>query len=432
MQLLFDLFNRIYNGRKSLLIFIFFASILASFIFLSLFKNIGPVQHGIPGDDYLKEYEPVANNILQGRGPTLRGVLPSHFPPGYPIILSGIFVLSQFTGIEKLDLIVVFNIILMAISVCLFFLIVKEFFNKRIALISSFLWVSYPFNLWFVKNPHTEVPFIFLFFLGIYFYILTLKRRNLKLAFWGGFFLGLASFVRLIGLFLPLFLALLAIFLLRSNDLKRKVLVPAILLIGSFVVVLPWAAYSISETGIFTPFSATRSEGIGIVFGITVLIAPMEDETDRAVLPEDVINLIERLKTENPENLSGLFQFFGQELINRPTPILKLIWLKLARVWYATSQQWWETRILLVQLFYLIPGFLGLIYIIRNYKDKTRDIIFLLSVIFYFWAMAFFNVSILRYMVPVMGIVIIFSAITVNIVIDGLVKKFKLYSPCQS
>ena len=429
MRLFFSFIRTIYDNKKSLLAFVFLASILYSFIFLSLFKNIGPVQHGIPGGDYLKEYEPVANNILQRKGPTLEGKLPLNFPPGYPFFLAGVFSLSRLTGIDRLDLIAVFNIILTALASCFLFLLASEIFNKKIALTSSFLWMTYPFNLWFIKNPNTEVPFIFLFFLGIYFYILTLKRRNLKLAFWAGFFLGVASFVRLIGLFLPLFLALLAIFLLRSNDLKRKVLVPVILLVGSFVIVLPWAAYSISETGIFTPFSATRPEGI--VFGITVLIAPMEDETDRAVLPEDVINLIERLKTENPENLSGLFQFFGQELINRPAPILKLIWLKLARVWYATSQQWWETRILLVQLFYLIPGFLGLIYIIRNYKDKTRDIIFLLSVIFYFWAMAFFNVSILRYMVPAMGIVIIFSAITVNIMIDILVKKFKLYPPCQ-
>jgi len=420
MQLFFDLFNRIYNGKKSLLIFIFFVSILCSVIFLFSFKNIGPSQHGIPGGDYIREYEPIADNILQGKGITLNGRVYPGLSPGFPIFLSGIFVLSQLTGIEKLDLIVVFNVILVALACCFLFLVAKEIFNKKIALISSFLWMTYPFNLWFVKNPNTEVPFIPLLYAGILFYILALKRKDLKFAFLSGITLGLASLVRPIGIFLPFFLSSLLIILLflKVEFKKKTVFLAIILLAGSLLAISPWVIYSYSKTGGFISFSTRAPEGF--IYGATVLVAPVEDETDRAVLPEDVINLIERLKSENPENISGLFQFIIKELINEPTSFLKLIGLKLARSWYATSQQWWEGKILLVQLFYLIPGFLGLIYIIRNYKDKTRDIIFLLSIIFYFWAMAFFTVSILRYMVPVMGLIFIFSAVFINSLINKL------------
>jgi len=432
MRLILNFFKNIYNHTGYLIIFIFFISIFCSLIFLFFFKNVGPLEHGVPGGDYFSWYEPIANNILQGKGITLDGRVYPHLSPGFPIFLSGIFVLSHFTGIEKLDLIVVFNVILVALACCFLFFIAKEVFNKKIALISSFLWMSYPFNLWFIKNPNTEVPFIPLLYAGILFYILALKRKDLKSAFLAGITLGLASLVRPIGIFLPFFLSSLLIILLflKVEFKKKTVFLAIILLTGSLLAISPWVIYSYSKTGGFISFSTMAPEGVA--YGTTVLVAPMEDESDRAVLPEDVRNLIERLKTENPQNLSGLSQFIAKELINEPTALLKLIGLKLARSWYATSQQWWEGKILAVQIFYLFSGLLGLLYVIKAGQEKKRDIIFLLSVIFYFWTMAFLNVSIMRYMVPVMGIVIIFSAITVNIVIDGLVKKFKLYSPCQS
>ena len=420
MKMFLDFFTRIYNNRKSLLIFIFFSSILVSLIFLAFFGKIGPAQHGIPGGDYFRAYEPVANNILQGKGITLDGKVPLNFGPGYPIILAGIFVISQFTGIDKLDLIILFNIILTAISAVLLFLIAENIFNKKIALTSSFLWMSYPFNLWFVKNPHTEVPFLLLMFLGIFFCILALKKKDLKFAFLSGFFLGLSAFIRLIGLFFPLFLALVIFFLLKDN-LKRKFLVSIMLLAGSLIVIIPWAVYSILEIGIFGPLSATRTESI--MYGYTVLIAPMEDENDRAILPDDVALLIERMKSEDLSSYPKLFNFFYQELLNNPFTLFKLIGLKLARCWYATSQQWWEKQILLVQFLYLASGLFGLFYAIKNAKDKIRDIIFLLAIVFYFWLMAFANVSIMRYLVPAMALVIIFSAVSVNILIKRLFKR---------
>ena len=154
MKLFLDFFNNIYNNRKLLAISIFFSSILFSIIFLIFFSAIGPSQHGdLPGD-YFNWYEPIANNILQGKGIGLDGKVFRNIPPGFSVILSGIFTLSELVRIDKINLIIVFNVFFIAIASCLLFLIAKEIFNKKIALISSLLWMSYPFNLWFVKQPH--------------------------------------------------------------------------------------------------------------------------------------------------------------------------------------------------------------------------------------------------------------------------------------
>lgn len=426
-----QVFNNIYNKKRYLIIFIFLISILCSLIFLSFFRDIGPSQHKIPGSDYIYLYEPVANNILQGKGITLEGRVPLNIGLGYPVILSGIFGLSQLIGIDKLDLIVIFNVVLIGISAVFLFLLAWKIFNKKIALIASLLWISYPFNLWFIKNPNTEVPFILLLFAGLWLYALalypprskspeaTVTSNGVKFAFLAGLILGLASFVRIIGLFLPLFLASLIFFFLKGAPKRRKLLLAIILLMGNFVALLPWGIITFSETGGFVPLSTQGPESI--VVGITWLSSPGAT----TVLSDDVAALVERAEAEDLSSFFKLSQFFGQELKNNPLPFLKLIGLKLVRPWYATSSRWYEGQILAVQLLYLITALGGLLYLIKTAKNKIRNIIFLLSPVFYFWGMAFINASILRYLVPVMGLIMIFSAITVNFVIKKLVRKIR-------
>lgn len=423
MRLILSLFDNIYSNKKSLLVFIFLASILCSLFFLFFFSNIGPAQHRIPGTDYFSYFEPMANNILQGKGLTLNETLPLNLAPGFSVILSGVFAFSKITGIDKLDLVVVLNVILTALACCFLFLIAKEIFNRRIALITSFLWMSYPFNLWLIKNPNTEVPFIPLLYLGIFLYILALKKRSLKFTFSAGFILGLASFIRLIGLFLPLFLALLIFFFLRSNSKRRQVSLVIVLLIGNLVAIFPWMVCAFLATGGFIPVSDLGP--LSFTIGNVWLLGT--EEGGDLVLSDDVTMLIEKIRAEDLSSGVKIFKFLTQELINRPITLIKLMGLKLARSWYATSQQWWERETLAVQILYLITGIGGILYGIRAAKNKIRDLILLLSIIFYFWGITFTNVSILRFMIPAMGLVIIFSAITVSIVIDRLVRKIK---PC--
>ncbi|MDP3947086.1 MAG: glycosyltransferase family 39 protein, partial [bacterium] len=408
MRPILTFFCKIYDNKKALATSIVLGSILCSAVFLIFLKNIGPVEHGVPGTDYFDRYEPIANNILHGKGVMYRGEVLAYTAPGFPIILAGIFGLSQITGIDRLDLIVVFNIIFTAFSALFLFLSAREIFNKKIALIASLLWMTYPFNLWFIKNPNTEVPFILLLYLGIFLYLLAFRKKGLKITFLAGFFLGLASFIRITGLFLPFFLGLVFLFFLRNGSKKRRLLLVTILLIGNFAAIFPWMIYSISKTGNFLSIS---SEGpYSIVAGITWL-STIKAGGDQLVLPDDVNSLIERVKVADLSSGVKLVQFFGKELTNGPIPLLKLIGLKLGRSWYATSQQWWEDKILLVQSIYLITGIGGIIYGMRIYKDRIRSIILLLSIVFYFWGMTFLNISLLRYTIPAMGLVIIFSAV---------------------
>lgn len=418
-QSILFLFSNIYKNKRKLLISIFFISLLVSSIFLLFFKNLGPVEHRIPGTDYISTYKPTAESILRGRGVTIEGKLATEVPPGYPMILSMIFGTSRLLRINELKLIIIFNTIVSALTGVVLFLIAELIFNKKIALITSFLWMSYPFNLWFIKNPHTEIPFIFFLYAGLLIYILALKKKNFWFVFLAGVSIGSACLIRPSGLFLP-FLFVLSIFLLLKESLLRtKALMALILIIGSLVVILPWESYVFLKTGEVILLSTIWRSAIvgGLSFA---LLRPGGGEV---VISEDVLALMKRIKTEELSSGAKVFSFLIQELTNRPVTFLKLIGLKVIRAWYATSKRWYEKEILTVQLFYLSLAFLGIVYRIKMYRDKIRDIIFLLSIIFYFWGMTILINSILRYMIPAMGLALIFSAISIEFITTNLFKK---------
>lgn len=417
--------SNIYNKKGLLLSCIFFISIVVSLLFLIILGNIGPSQHEIPGTDYLIFYEPVANNILEGKGITLNGELGLRYPPGYPIILAIIFGLAQILSINELSLVLVFNIIIAAGAACLLFLIAESVFNKKIALIVSFLWLSYPFNLWFLKNPNTEVPFILLLYASIWLYILAVRRKKFWLFFLSGIIVGFASLVRPIAFLLPLLFVLAAFFLLKENSKKLCFLLALALLAGSLLAIFPWEAKVFLATGKILPLSTVGLPTV--VDGLSFALISGAGG-DQAAVSDNVLALMGRAK--NGELTTGvkIIKFCFGELKRDPIAFFELIGLKLARSWYATDQMWWEGKILLVQLFYLLSGLIGIVYAFRNYKDKIRGVVFLLAIVLFFWGMTFSALSILRYMVPAMGIVIIFSAVAV----DVLISKIKFFPKNKS
>ncbi|MFH1509914.1 MAG: glycosyltransferase family 39 protein [Candidatus Nealsonbacteria bacterium] len=409
--------NNIYNNKRLLLVCIFFLSLLASLIFLIFLGHVGPSEHNVPGTDYLTFYEPVANNILQGKGITIEGEIGLRYPPGYPVILAVIFWLANLLGIGELGLIVIFNSIITAGTTCLLFLIAESIFNRKIALISSFLWLSYPFNLWFLKNPNSEVPFIFLLYMGIWFFLLALNKKSFWFILFSGLLLSFASLVRPIGLLFPFLLAFSVFFLLKESSKKLCFLLAFTMLFGSLMAIMPWETHVFSSTSKIIPISTNGSMAIvdGLSFSLNSEIGG-----DRISVPADVLALMERAGSGELTTVAKTFDFLIEELIKRPVTLSKVVGLKLTRSWYATSQMWWEGKILLIQLFYLLTGLLGLRYAIKNNKDKLREIMLFLVIILFFWGMTCVALSILRYMVPIMGIVIVFSAITVAFVIDKI------------
>jgi len=401
---------KVYEKRPLLLIVIFFASILFSLLFLFFFQAIGPAEHATPGTDYLNVYKPIAERILQD------GTIPATYKvgqvtgPGYPVFLAFVFTVAAILGIDSFSMIIVFNVILGALNTILLFLIAERIWGPRVAVLASVAWMSYPVGLWFSKNPHTEILFIFLFYSAVLLFLISLKNHSGLFMAFAGMLFGLASLVRLV---------VLLFVLMKKSQLQWRFVFGAILLAAFVVTLLPWELHVYSEIGELVPISNLSSEAVrnGLIF------AAREGKIQVSV-PQEVRNLMEKIKEQDLRTKAEFIRFSLVELSERPIPILELLGLKAARVWYATAQGWYEGKLLLLQLLYLIPAALGIFYAFRRHRAKIPYIIFFLAVIGFFWFMAFGALSILRYMVPVMGFVMIFSALGVEFLFLSSWKKF--------
>lgn len=420
-QPVLKLFSKIYGNTRLLLLLIFLFSLSVSLIFLVFFGDVGPSQHRLPGSDYTSCYKPFALDIMAGRGAFFDANLKVCAPPGYPMFLTAVLSSAQLFNIDPLDLIIVFNAFFTALSACLLYLIAKSLFSQRIALIASFLWLSYPFNQWFIKNPNTEGPFIFLLYLGLWTYIQAYQKRKFSFIFFSGIIFGFAALIRPISLLIPFFLALLVFFLAKEATKRIKFLLALTIVSGFLLSVAPWEIRLFSVTGKIVPITTAGSEAM--VDGLTSALK-IGEGGDKLTVSEDVTALMQRIKTANLNNETGVVGFMMKEFKQNPLPVIKLFTMKMGRTWYATGQKWYEKQILAVQLFYLLSALFGLVLGMKIHRDKIGSFILPLIIILYFWGMTVTANSIMRYMVPVMGLVFIFSAIFFDYLLNKFLKKY--------
>ncbi len=414
-----EFFSKIYRDKKLLFISIFIVSVLFSILFLLILGDFGPSEHEQPGSDFFARYKPVAESLMQGQGLTKEGEVLTSSPPGYPIILSGIFLVSDWTGINEIQLIVFFNVIFVALASCLLFLIGEALFSRKMGLIASVLWLSYPFNLWFIKNPHTEVPFILLLYLGIFLYILSIKKMNFFYIIMGGFAIGASSLIRPNSMLLVLVLAIL-VFLFKRLSFKKRLLFAFLLIMANLSILFPWELYVFQDTGEIIPLSTMGSTIL--VRGLTFTVQEGEGG-DRTPISSELQEFMEKVRTQDFENKQEMISFAFGEFRKNPSIFFELLWLRITRSWYATSQQWYEGIILAVQIPYLAAALYGLVYAFRKRKEKILSMVLILAVILYFYALTLSTHTILRYMVPVMGLVLIFSAFPISILVDKIYGK---------
>jgi 4-amino-4-deoxy-L-arabinose transferase-like glycosyltransferase len=407
-------------NQKHLLILIFLLSIIFSSVFLLFFRNVGPTEHKIPGTDYSSCYLPAAQDILKGNfvfqsNGFIRCAI------GYPLVILPAILFSKIFGFNALDIIPIYNVFITAFSACFLFLFIKSMFDKKIALLSSFLWMSYPLNLWFIKNPNTEVPFMLFLFIEMWIFMLAIRNKKIWLFFLSGVVLGFSVLVRPIAIFLILFL-LIPTFILSSKG--KKIISYLILVIGFLIIIAPWMLAASLATGHFVLVSSIGQVTFldGLSFGIKE-----GPHGNRVSVPEGVKSVIEDAQKEKFNNEISIPLFFLKEFAKKPLSVFELFILKSVRSWYGTSQLWLEKEIFIIQLPYLLSAIAGLFLIFKKYREKINIAVSILLIILYFWLMTIIGPSIARYMVPIIAFVVVFSAIAVNSILERLKIWNKLF-----
>jgi 4-amino-4-deoxy-L-arabinose transferase-like glycosyltransferase len=184
-----------------------------------------------------------------------------YFPPGRGILLAATyFIFGQYRYIY----LQVIQAIIDSFGVFLIFLIGKSLFDKRIGLISAFLFaLNIPVARLAVSAiADSLIPFMML--LSLYFFIKAATKGSMKDYALTGIVIGLSTYLYPTILYLPIFFGL-ALFIYnhrKSVTLLKSIKIVSIIIICTFLIVAPWMIYISSNTTTKTPLSTTSAGGM--------------------------------------------------------------------------------------------------------------------------------------------------------------------------
>ena len=150
-------------------------SIIVTLIFWLILPDTYQI---IEDTDYRGLYEPLARNILAGRGFISDGIRIGSSPPAYPVLLAGVFGLAHLLSVPESYVLSAFILVCGGLSSICLFLVARSVWGLRAGLVTSFLWISYPVALWLTKQPNSEIAFTTVFYAGFGLFLLALVRKT--------------------------------------------------------------------------------------------------------------------------------------------------------------------------------------------------------------------------------------------------------------
>lgn len=363
--------------------------------------------------DYTNAYEPVARAIAAGRGiVTPDGEFATRYPPGFSLALAGVFRLGDALGVADATMLWLFRLICAGLSAVLVYALARLVWSPGLALLPALAWLTYPFLLWLTKQPNSEVPFVPVLYGALYLFWLAVVRRATGPRAWAlyllaGGLVGAAMLIRPAALGLSVVLAV-VLFLCAGREISRRTRLGygGLVLIGSLLVVAPWEAAVYARTGEIIPLSSGGA--MTIHDGLTFLAVPKEYRREVAV-PEDVAALGWAIHERRLETATtgGVVRVVAEEARRAPAAFAKLLLIKIARSWYGVDSRILEIPTLALQVVYLALIVWGSVYAWRRGGLLWRMTAGNWLIVLYFWGMTLLVVPLLRYMVPVMGLLLI-------------------------
>jgi len=366
--------------------------------------------------DYEGYFAPVAMNLASGKGlVTENGGIATLYPPGYPMMLAVLIHLADWTGIAYEIWVEFFTLASVAIAAVLLFNLAWRILGVRCAWITAVLWMSYPSTLWLSKQPSSDTAFL-PFFYGALLLSLPLlldESDSLALTAGVGVLLGIAVLIRPIALFAAPLLALCLAYYGSRESWSWRLRPAVVLLIAYGAVLLPWEVWVWQRTGKWIPVStngpASVADGLTQVVSLRGYRFPIEVPVGvRAIMEEAQA----RLKERRLQTRGDVLEFFGEAARDRPLQFAQLLWWKAKRAWYGTnSQRSEETWLGWMHAAYMILSIAGALLLWQGPVGGRRWLVVSGVLVFYYWGMTVLVLSIVRYMLPAIGLLFVWQAV---------------------
>lgn len=383
---------------------------LMAVVMMGLFLIVLPERYQTnQSSDFTNFYEPVAHELLNGHGfQRPDGTPATRYPPGYPVILAGLFAFFGWVGLTKTTGLTLFSLLCMGVGALILFHLAKRLWRPRWAFLTVLAWMTYPLALWTFKQPNSEIPFMVTLYAAAFIFLQTREPGtawyHLLLL---GILTGTAMLIRPIAIGLPIiWLGWEAWHRVNGILLAQRAF---FLLLGVLVLVLPWEWWLYRETNQMLLLSSGGTASIldGLTFAVDT-----DDGRERINVPEPVGDLMRELLTASRSGemrtMGAILRRLFDESRSDPGAFLGLITVKAARSWYGTDSGRMETLLLVVQIVYMTAILWAgwrTWYISTTHRSYVQLVLILTL---YFWFMTVIVLSIVRYMVPIIGLLFVF------------------------
>lgn len=387
---------------------VFVAAIVVTLLFWAILPSSLRLDEG---SDYKSAYEPIARNLLAGRGYLLADGTPGlGIAPGYPLLLAALFGASHLTGIPEELVHSAFVLLCVGVASVLIFLIATSVWGPVPALVAALAWMTYPFALWLTKQPSSEIPFVVPFLAGFYLFWQALLRKSESWAiyFCSGLLIGFSMLIRPIAIGLGLLLALILWWAGKWLAARARLYLVAMLLLGNLIAILPWETWVYAQTGHVAAISGHGTAGIrdGLTFAVDT-----KGYREQVAVPQDVValqnDLFDLSRQGKLDSTGAIVSELLAQMKTRPLAVAELFIIKAARSWYGTDSGRSELPSLLLQIAYMALIIWGSVVAWKRGGNARQITLLVWLVTLYFWAMTISVLSILRYMVPIMSLLFV-------------------------
>ena len=393
---------------------IFAASVLITLLFQAVLPTGLRVAEST---DYAQIYEPVARNILAGRGITIGAGTPATtYPPGYPLILAGLFGLSGLLNLPEGVAHVALASLAMGISCALVYAVARTVWRPAAALVAPLIWMTYPGALWLTKQPNSEIPFFIVFygaFCLVWYALIEPRGGGHRRYFVAGLLVGAAALIRPIAIGVGVVFAVVIWLARRDLPARLRLGLVTSLLLGNLVAVFPWEVWVYQQTGRVAPLSTNGAVSMqdGLVFALDPLGYRQEIK-----IPGNVQLLMQDASARSTElrSLRDIVAFMAGELKERPVAVGELLALKVARSWYGTDSGRHEAALLLIQAVYLGVVLWASVAAWKRGGPSKQLAVATWMTGAYFWGMTALVLPLLRYMVPAIGLLFVLLPVLVQ------------------